>query len=86
MAEAVNKLGVQQGWLPADSKTVSWTEAQVNSAFSIPGLPKLALYLWGSNSRAESARATKLGWNPKGPSFWDSLEEDVSVAVAKLKK
>ena len=85
VAEAVNKLGIRQGWLPADSKAVSWTEAQVDSAFSIPGLPKLALYLWGSNSRAESARAGRLGWKPQGPSFWDSLEEDVSVAVAKLK-
>jgi hypothetical protein len=45
----------------------------------------LALYLWGSNSRADSARARKLGWKPHGPSFWDSLEEDVSVAVKRLR-
>ncbi|KAN0092129.1 NAD(P)-binding protein [Hyaloscypha variabilis] len=84
-AEAVNKIGVRQGWLPADSKAVSWTEAQVDESFNVPHLPKLALYLWGSNSRADSARARKLGWKPHGPSFWDSLEEDVSVAVKRLR-
>jgi len=84
-AEAVNNIGVRQGWLPADSKAVSWTEAHVDESYNIPHLPKLALYLWGSNSRADSARARKLGWKPHGPSFWDSLEEDVSVAVKRLR-
>jgi hypothetical protein len=47
----------------------------------MPNMPHIVLYLWGSNSRAESARARELGWNPKGPSFWESLEEDVAIAV-----
>jgi hypothetical protein len=50
----------------------------------MPGQPALALYLWGSNSRAESVRARRLGWKPHEPSFWEALE-DVSVAVAKLR-
>jgi hypothetical protein len=82
-AEAVNKIGVQQGWLPVDSKPVSWTKAQVATLF--PQIPGIALYLWGSNSRANSVRAKKLGWKPHGPSFWEALEEDVFIAVAKLK-
>jgi len=83
-AEAVNKIGIEQGWLPAESKPVSWNESQFASIF--PQNPGLSLYLWGSNSRAESARAKQLGWKPHGPSFWDVLEEDVSIAVAKLKE
>ena len=84
-AEAINKIGVEHGWFPADSKPVSWTEAQFAGLMKHIPIPGLALYIWGSNSRATSSRAAKLGWKPHGPSFWDSLEEDVSVAVAKLR-
>jgi hypothetical protein len=82
-AEAVNTIGIRQGWLPADSKPVSWTEAQLSSL--MPHQPDIVLYLWGSNSRADSVRARRLGWKPHGPSFWEALEEDVSVAVAKFR-
>lgn len=41
----------------------------------------IILYMWGSNSRAESARAKRLGWEPKRPSFWDCLAEDCRVAA-----
>jgi hypothetical protein len=84
VAEAVNKLGVKQGWLPKDSKPVAWTKEQLGSL--MPENPGIVLYLWGSNSRAESTRAKKLGWNPHGPTFWEALEEDVTIAVAKAKK
>jgi hypothetical protein len=80
-AEAVNKLGVEQGWLPTGSRPVSWTPKQVGNI--TPDDPGRSLYLWGSNSRAESARAMKLGWKPHGPSFWEQLPEDVRVAVEK---
>jgi len=30
-AVAINKLGVSQGWLPADSKPVSWDKTRVVS-------------------------------------------------------
>jgi hypothetical protein len=82
-AEKINKLFVGQGLIAADSRPVSWTKEEVASL--IPDHPERALYLWGSNSRAESARAKKLGWNPHGPSFWEALEEDVNVAVAKAR-
>lgn len=84
VAEAVNKLGVKQGWLPQSSKPISWTKEQLASL--MPEDPGLILYLWGSNSRAESARAKKLGWNPHAPTFWEALEEDVTIAVAKRNK
>lgn len=83
VAEAVNKLGIEQGWLPKGSKPVSWTKDQL--ANLLPTDPGRVLYLWGSNSRAQSARAKKLGWNPHAPSFWEALGEDVSIAVAKAK-
>ena len=82
-AEAINNIGVKQGWLPGGSKSVSWTKEQVGNLW--PGSPDLVLYLWGSNSRAESARAKKLGWKPHGPSFWEALEEDVNMTVTKAK-
>lgn len=58
---------------------MSWTKEQVGSL--MPENPGVMLYLWGSNSRAYSERARKLGWEPKGKSFWESLEEDVKIAV-----
>ncbi|TVY81910.1 hypothetical protein LSUE1_G003720 [Lachnellula suecica] len=78
-AEAINKLCIEQGWLPADSKTVSYTAEEVGSA--MPSWPFLAKYIWGSNSRAKSARLESLGWKAKGPSFWDALPADVAHAV-----
>jgi hypothetical protein len=78
-AEAINRLGIEQGWLPAGTKTVSYTADQVGS--TMPKMPGLARYIWGSNSRAISARAMRLGWEPKGPSFWDELAADVAHAV-----
>jgi hypothetical protein len=80
-AEAINKLGQEQGWLPKGTKSVSWNKDQVGAL--VPGVPGLPLYLWGSNSRAESARAKLLGWKPHGPSFWDVLPEDVEIAAKK---
>ncbi|KAF2097818.1 NAD(P)-binding protein [Rhizodiscina lignyota] len=82
-AEAIAALGRKQGFLPRDAKAVSWTKDQV--AALLPDAPGLVLYLWGSNSRGESARARKIGWKPAGPSFWESLDEDCRVAHAKAK-
>jgi hypothetical protein len=80
-AEAVNKLGQEQGWIPKGTKAVSWSKDQVGSLN--PARPRGPLYMWGSNSRAESARAKLLGWKPHGPSFWDALPEDVEKAALK---
>lgn len=81
-AEAINRIGQSQGWLPGDSKAASWSRDRLASL--TPGRERLVLYIWGSNSRAESARARKLGWKPHGPSFWESLEEDCHVAAKSL--
>jgi len=72
---------VEQGWLLKDSKPVPWTPKQVGDIMADD--PGLALYLWGSNSRAESARAKRLGWKINGPDFWTQLPEDVKIAVGK---
>lgn len=47
----------------------------------MPDTPVLAKYIWGSNSRAESARLKALGWEPQGPSFWETLEDEVTLAI-----
>lgn len=78
-AEAVNKLGIDQGWLPVGSKPVSYTAEQVGE--TIPQMPFIAIYIWGSNSRAEPARLKHLGWKAKGPSFWEALPVDVAQAI-----
>jgi hypothetical protein len=77
-AEAINKIGQQQGWIAKDTVTVSWDEKRLGGLD--PSRPIRPLYLWGSNSRAESARLRKLGWVPRGPLFWEALEEDCAVA------
>jgi len=83
VAEAINRIGRDRGWLPKDSNAVSWSAEKLDKAFpSHP--PGMVLYLWGSNSRASSSRAKLLGWKPKGPSFWSVLAEDVEVAVKKV--
>ncbi|CAG8959264.1 hypothetical protein HYFRA_00012622 [Hymenoscyphus fraxineus] len=84
LAEAITKLGVAQSWLPKDAKPVSWTAEQVGSI--LPHAPRIARYLWGSNTRAIAARAKALGWKPVQKPFWESLEEDVSIAVATTKE
>lgn len=76
-ANAICNIGVEQGWLPKGSRAISWTEKQLSSL--MPNYPGRALYKWGSNSRAVSARAKNLGWSPNGPSFWEALREDVMV-------
>lgn len=82
VAIAIHKLGLEDGWLPAESKVSSWTAQEVGAAN--PSLPaRVLLYIWGSNSRAESARARKLGWSPSGPTFWEALPQDVRIAVEK---
>jgi len=47
----------------------------------MPEFSELVLYLWGSNSRAESSRAKRLGWKPHAAGFFGALEEDVTIAV-----
>ncbi|KAK2802266.1 hypothetical protein FQN50_007447 [Emmonsiellopsis sp. PD_5] len=79
-AEALCKLGIEQGWLPPNTKTISYDEQRVSTVLQPAWL---GLYLFGSNSRADSARARQLGWRPRGPDFWTMLPEDVRAAVAR---
>jgi hypothetical protein len=84
VATKIHAIGVRDGWLPSDSKLVSYNKEQL-AALS-PGMERILLYLWGSNSRARSDRIRKLGWEPRGPTFWESLEEDVAKALPNSKK
>jgi len=84
-AIAINKIGISQGWLPADSEVVSFTGEQTGNVMSdIPSL--IGKYLWGANTRAVSEKAKRLGWKPKGPSFWETLEQEVTITVSESKK
>lgn len=58
---------------------MSYTAEQVGN--TMPNKPMMAKYIWGSNSRAESARIKGLGWKAQGPSFWDELPADVKHAI-----
>lgn len=81
-AMAISFIGMQQGWLPRGSESVSWDAEKLDKEF--PGYPPgIILYLWGSNSRASSSRAKLLGWKPKAPTFWYTLASDVGVAVKR---
>ncbi|KAK2765947.1 hypothetical protein FQN54_007462 [Arachnomyces sp. PD_36] len=78
-ATAMNDLCIKKSLLPADSKPTSWTKERVGGL--MPASPEKALQFIGANSRVKCSRAEKLGWKACGPSFWECLDEDVSVAV-----
>ena len=80
-AEKIAEIGHAQGWLPKEMRVVSWDKDRLASL--LPEDPGRVLYLWGSNSRAESARAKALGWKPHAPSFWEALPEDCKVAAER---
>lgn len=86
-AQAIAKIGHEQGWLPAEVEAGSFAPEEAKGLSLKPPFtnPELVLYLWGSNSRAESARARRLGWEPKGPSFWDELASECQLAAEGLK-
>ncbi|KAL8381578.1 hypothetical protein RB595_005725 [Gaeumannomyces hyphopodioides] len=90
-AEAICKIGQEQGWLPKGTKTASWDEDRVRAL--VPPhmkdeLPFLTLYLWGSNSRASSTRAKRLGWKPTrvlGDYLADDCKIAAEISLAKAK-
>lgn len=85
MAETIARLGREQKWLPEASHAVSFNAEQVGSLS--PKSPGMALYMYGSNSRASSDRATLyLGWHPRAPDFWEALPVDLEDLVARYKK
>ncbi|KAH6662798.1 hypothetical protein B0J14DRAFT_610217 [Halenospora varia] len=42
--------------------------------------------LWGGNSRSKGDRMRALGWEGRGKSVWECLEETVAVAVGKFER
>ncbi|EJT78708.1 hypothetical protein GGTG_03806 [Gaeumannomyces tritici R3-111a-1] len=82
-AEAICKIGQEQGWLPEGTETASWDEDRVRAL--LPPhfkdiFPLLTLYIWGSNSRASSTRAKRLGWKPIRV-LADYLADDCKMAA-----
>ncbi|PSK60704.1 hypothetical protein B9Z65_854 [Elsinoe australis] len=77
-ANAVNEILMEKDLLPKGSKAVSWDKDRLGQL--LPSNPRIVLYLWDSNSRAESGRMRTLGWEPKGPSFWEILPVDTEAA------
>lgn len=85
VAETIARLGREQKWLPEASHAVSFNAEQVGSLS--PKSPGMALYLYGSNSRASADRARLyLGWQPRAPNFWEALPGDLEELVARYKK
>jgi nucleoside-diphosphate-sugar epimerase len=88
-AEAIQKILVKQGLVDPNAEVESWPKEkfvgllpQLESWF-----PEITLYFWGSNSRAVSERATNLlGWEARGPTFFEALEADVLVVVDEINK
>lgn len=87
-AETITKIGHEKGWLPKEVQPASLNMDQIKGLkFKHPLFTSaFILYIWCSNSRAESARAKKLGWQPNGPSFWEALPEDCKVAAEQYHK
>lgn len=46
------------------------------------GFPLIARYLFASNARTVAKRTRALlGWEPKAPSLWEALEQDIDDAI-----
>lgn len=77
VAKAVAKICKEKGLIETD-EVVSLTPEEVKQ-FARTGPLE-----WGSNSRGKSLRARQLGWKPKNPSLWDTLDEAVDLAAKAL--
>jgi hypothetical protein len=72
----------EKGVFPtAETKQVS--EDVISGCMADRGYPDLGFYMFASNSRSKADRAAKeLGYKPKSPSLWDTLEADLIDALA----
>lgn len=62
----------------ADPKPVQISLEQLDTMVNIPGFPKLARYLFASNSRTRAERSVKLfGYKGEAPGLLASLEADI---------
>ncbi|KAH6622409.1 NAD(P)-binding protein [Boeremia exigua] len=77
IARAVGEVLARQG-VVEDQKPVQIGTEELDGMANIPNFPKLARYLFASNSRTKAERAEKL-WEYKGeaPGLMECLEDDV---------
>jgi hypothetical protein len=60
------------------------SEEVIGATLADLGFPGIGFYMFANNSRASADRARKeLGYAPKAPSLWESLEGDVEDALEK---
>ena len=65
----------------SEPKQVS--EGVIAGTLSERSYPDLGFYMFASNSRAKAERAAKeLGYQPKAPTLWETLEADITDALA----
>lgn len=90
VADETAKILHAKGVLPsASSRQLSLDEfnATVNplfaNAFGKTEYSDIALYLFTSNSRSKADRApAELGYQPKAPTLWETLQSDIEDALA----
>ncbi|KAF2835764.1 NAD(P)-binding protein [Patellaria atrata CBS 101060] len=78
--KVLEKLGVI-----TNAEPLSLPTAEIDTMIKVyPQYPLLGRYLFASNSRTTADRATKwLGYKPSAPSLWDTVEEDITTALAE---
>lgn len=84
VAEAVGKILYQKG-LIKDKEPKQISLEQVDNTLSALGYPLIGRYLFASNARTSAKRAKEvLGWDPKAPSLWEVLEQDIDDAIESM--
>lgn len=83
-ATAIGKLLASHGVIN-DAKPVQVGLEKLDAMSNIPNFPKLARYLYASNSRTRAERAGRLwGYKAEAPGLMDVLESDVVDALKRV--
>ncbi|EOD47105.1 putative nucleoside-diphosphate-sugar epimerase protein [Neofusicoccum parvum UCRNP2] len=84
LAEAVGRILYEKG-LIREKEPKQVPLERVDRMIAALGVPLIARYLFASNARSSAERSRKmLGWEPKAPSLWEVLEQDVMDAVEAM--
>lgn len=80
----MGKILYQKG-LIKDKEPKQISLEQVDNTLSALGYPLIGRYLFASNARTSAKRAKEvLGWDPKAPSLWEVLEQDIDDAIESM--
>ncbi|OJD38682.1 nucleoside-diphosphate-sugar epimerase [Diplodia corticola] len=86
LAQAVGRILYEKG-LIGEKEPKQVPLDRVDGMLKSVGVPLVGRYMFASNARSAAVRAKDvLGWEPKAPSIWDVLEQDVDDAVKSLGK